>query len=439
MPRLRSLLGLVAGLTLAVGIAPAAVAADPVTVAWIPDSPFIVFADHGRETAAEPTFSVVNATSALVRVEATIQLDPPEIVGPEDAARAHCTQALPFAGETTVGTCFVPIATQQVTDGTVIEATIAWRAFDDADTPVASGTTAVLDVSAVRASAELSVAIDPLPPTVLVAPADQSIEYNIENIGTVDLDDVSLEVEIQGANRTPGRTVCEVDAGPLAVGATHHETCVVSLTEADAGDHPVRVLVVARGTGAGQATLDEEIVLLPLVLPGAHVEVYLLEIGLNDTRPAPGDTVVLEVQIYNVGSETLDVATRTDPNAPDCARVLESVTAAEVRSFECDFLIPADATVCLLPYTVFALGVASDGQTVEASIDSLAGLTQPDDLCGSGGGALPATATVTHRVDRSGPAGGSLGLAWLPLLLVAGLIAALGDGWRRRHGRLERG
>ena len=127
--------------------------------------------------------------------------------------------------------------------------------------------------------------------------------------------------------------MCEVDAGPLAVGATHHETCVVSLTEADAGDHPVRVLVVARGTGAGQATLDEEIVLLPLVLPGAHVEVYLLEIGLNDTRPAPGDTVVLEVQIYNVGSETLDVATRTDPNAPDCARVLESVTAAEVRSF----------------------------------------------------------------------------------------------------------
>jgi len=232
--------------------------------------------------------------------------------------------------------------------------------------------------------------------------------------------------------------VCEVDAGPLAVGATHHETCVVSLTEADAGDHPVRVLVVARGTGAGQATLDEETVLLPLVRPGAHLEVYLLEIGLNDTQPAPGDTVVLEVQIYNVGSETLDVATRTDPNSPDCARVLESVTAAEVRSFECDFLIPADATACLLPYTVFAAGVTPDGQSIEASIDSLANLTQPDDLCGSGGGALPATATSPDRADGLRHTDGPVGRAWLPLILVFGLIAAQGSGWRRRHRSLDR-
>jgi len=447
--RHRALLGLLSAAALTVAaVGPAtAGAADAVTVAWMPDSPFIVFADQGRETIARPTFSVKNATAAQVYIEPRIQLDPPEVVGPEDAHLAHCTSDSPVAGDTAVGSCSVPITTKQVTDGTVIKATIAWKAFLEGGALVASGTTTVLEVSAVRNPAELSVTIVPLPQTVLVAPADQVIEYDVENTGTVDLDTVAVEVEIEPARATgtPRRTVCVVDAGPLAVGAIHHETCTVSLTEADASDAAVRVAVVARGTGAGQTASDGSGVSLSLVLPGAHLVVYLLEIGLNDTRPAPGDTVILEIQAYNVGAETLDVTTRTDPSSPDCVLDLGAIAAAEARVEECDFLIPADATVCLMPYTVYATGVASDGQTVEASIDSVAGLTQPDDLCGAGGAApteaLPAAAAFTPpATDTDGqgldsrPDAGSVLAAIVAVLLIA--LASLFSALRRERRRL---
>jgi hypothetical protein len=436
----RWVLGLAAALSLVAWSVPVTVQAAPfVSVEWVPSSPFVAFADDIYGVQARPTFRVVNAASQQVRVDATIQMDPPERVVPGDPPMATCGQTSPVAGATAIGTCDVPITARQVTDATVIHVSIAYRAYDEDGALLESGTTPVLDVVGVPSPADLSVTIDPLPPTLLIAPTEVTLAYDVENTGALDLEAVTLMVHLGPSSADHwDRTECRVDIGPLAVGAAHHETCLIALAPADAGRFPLGVTVIARGTAGDLTTTGVGTIVVPLVVAGPHLEIDLTEIGLNDTQPAPGDTFLVEVQVYNVGAEALDVSTSSVPASPDCAREIGMIAAANARIFQCAVLVPLDTAVCVMPYAILAAGT-TDSTTVEARIDSVATLTQPDGRCGPVAATLPPTdAASTPRGPDAPPAAGSPVALAIAMGIMAFLAGLAGPRWLRRRSTARR-
>ena len=88
------------------------------------------------------------------------------------------------------------------------------------------------------------------PLTPLPSGGNNASRYDIVNTGTVDFDDVTVEVQILAPRAgAPGRTVCPVDIGALAIGATQHGSCLVSLVTEDADRHPVGSLGEHKNAG----------------------------------------------------------------------------------------------------------------------------------------------------------------------------------------------
>ncbi len=116
----------------------------------------------------------------------------------------------------------------------------------------------------------------------------------------------------------------------------------------------------------------------------------------------------------------LDVTTWTDPVSPDCARSIGTLSVPGGRVFECQSLVPANETACVMPYSVFARGTAADGATAEARIDSLATLTQPAGCSAAGGesGKIPIPATDTVQLS------GSLGRGWVDAVALLVVVLA---------------
>jgi hypothetical protein len=374
--------------------------ADPLTIEWVSTSPFTAYADGISAVDARPTFVVINGTDEQLSNQVTMTLDPPEVIGPEDPPFAYCESPWPVAGSSLTGFCNVPIRADQVAAGAIIRAQLTVTATT-ADGTVLNAKTGVLEIIGVPSAASLSLVIDPLPePIVVVTPGDLTIGYDVTNDGTVDIDDATAEVRVS-INRagSPSRgSECPADVGPLVVGQSRHETCTAHFDPDEVARGGATVEAVVDGRAGDLTTRASDTVTVRVVTAGPRLEVDMLEIGLNDTKPAPGDTFALQVQLYNLGSVPLDVTTWTDPVSPDCARSIGSIGVPEGFAFECQFLVPVDEATCVMSYSVFARGSAADAATADARIDSRASLTQPEG-CGSGGGgsgeiAIPPTDTV---------------------------------------------
>ncbi len=267
-----------------------AAGADPLTIVWQSSSPFIAYAAGDGGVDARPTFVVTNGTTEQLSTHVTLTLDPPELIGPEDPPFAFCDSPWPVAGASLTGFCNVPIRADQVADGTIIKAQLTIMATT-AEGTVHNATTGVLEIIGVRSAASLSLAIDPSPdPIVVVTPGDLTIGYDITNDGTVEIDDATAEVRvtINGTGSPSREPECPVGVGPLVVGQSRHETCTVTFAPDEVARGGATLEAVVEGTAGELTPRASDTLEVHVVTAGPRLEVDLLEIGLNDTRPAPG-------------------------------------------------------------------------------------------------------------------------------------------------------